>query len=238
MTGDSTETIALLIQISIGPNSRSTASAAASTASGSAMSVGRTRALPPASSTSRRAPSNPSRPRANSPILAPRFANARTVARPTPADAPVITTTSGSLGFPFDAGMHKSPYSTSKKHERRKRFAGNVLHHLANLVRDDRLDDVPAVFLTSCHRLREMPGLFHRDLARQRGLIRIDDCLDQCGAGMGKRLFQDGFNLLWITHGIAARSASSSKRREVDRLQLYAELRITFESNLLPLDHA
>jgi hypothetical protein len=50
--------------------------------------------LPPAFSISLRAPSKPSRPRATNPIFAPRWAKARAVARPTPADAPVITTTS------------------------------------------------------------------------------------------------------------------------------------------------
>src|SRR5581483_1099448 len=57
-------------------------------------STGRTNALPPAASTSRRAPSRPSSPRAINPIEAPRRANSRAVARPTPADAPVMTTTS------------------------------------------------------------------------------------------------------------------------------------------------
>src|SRR5437773_3506951 len=58
------------------------------------MSTGKTSALPPSSSTSFSAPFNPSRPRAIKPIRAPCCANLRAVARPTPADAPVITTTS------------------------------------------------------------------------------------------------------------------------------------------------
>src|SRR5947209_5499001 len=81
----------------MGPKLSSTLVAAASTCSGSATSVGRTSALPPSSSTSRRAPSNPSRPRASRPMWAPRLAKARTMARPTPAEAPVTTTTSGVL---------------------------------------------------------------------------------------------------------------------------------------------
>ena len=83
----------MLTQTSSGPNSPSTAAAAASTASGSATSVGTTRARPPSASTSRRAPSRPSRPRASRPTLAPCLANARAAARPTPAEAPVIATT-------------------------------------------------------------------------------------------------------------------------------------------------
>lgn len=94
ITGENTDAIALLIHTSMGPNVASTAAAAASTASASATSQGRTSPSPPAASTSRFAPSSPSRPRARSPIRAFfRFARAWTIARPTPADAPVTTTT-------------------------------------------------------------------------------------------------------------------------------------------------
>src|SRR5947209_1057139 len=54
-----------------------------------------TRAWPPTSSTSRAAASRPARPRASNATLQPCLANSRTVARPMPADAPVITTISG-----------------------------------------------------------------------------------------------------------------------------------------------
>src|SRR5690625_3168974 len=50
-------------------------------------------ALPPAFSTSRAAPRSPSIPRASKATRAPVRAKATAVARPTPADAPVITTT-------------------------------------------------------------------------------------------------------------------------------------------------
>src|SRR5690625_1043714 len=50
-------------------------------------------ALPPAFSTSRAAPRKPSIPRASKATRAPVRAKATAVARPTPADAPVITTT-------------------------------------------------------------------------------------------------------------------------------------------------
>src|SRR5437764_242255 len=83
--------IASLTQIAIGPKISSTLAAAASTWSASATSVGRTSALPPSSSTSRRAPSNPACPRATRPRWAPRLAKARAMARPTPAEAPVTT---------------------------------------------------------------------------------------------------------------------------------------------------
>src|SRR5579859_6730222 len=91
---ENTDVIALFTQISIGPSSSSTCWAAASICAASATSTLSASALPPAASTSRRAPSRPSLPRAIRPTHAPCFANSLTVARPTPADAPVITTTS------------------------------------------------------------------------------------------------------------------------------------------------
>src|SRR2546429_1680301 len=87
--------MALFTQISIGPNSSSTRAAASSTFSALATSTANTSALPPSCSTSLRVASSPAGPRAIKPRSAPRRAKARTVARPTPADAPVITTTSG-----------------------------------------------------------------------------------------------------------------------------------------------
>src|SRR5215211_6475075 len=91
-SGARTVTMALLTHTSIGPSSASAAAAAASTCSGSATSAGSASARAPSPSTSRRAPSSPSRPRAIRPRFAPRSANSRAVARPTPAEAPVMTT--------------------------------------------------------------------------------------------------------------------------------------------------
>jgi hypothetical protein len=93
LTGEKTLAIALLTHTSIGPSVASTRAAAASTCAASPTSVGMTTARPPAASTSRRAPSSPAWPRASSPTEAPRRANAIAVARPTPAEAPVMTTT-------------------------------------------------------------------------------------------------------------------------------------------------
>jgi hypothetical protein len=92
MTGEKTVTIASLIQISMPPRSAAIASAAANTASASATSSGTTMALPPSRSTSPRTASSASRSRAISARWAPARANRRAVARPTPADAPVMTT--------------------------------------------------------------------------------------------------------------------------------------------------
>jgi len=84
--------IASFTQTSIGPHSRSTRSAAASTADSSATSVGSTIASPPACSISRFAASRPSIPRATRATRQPFSPKRRAVARPTPADAPVMTT--------------------------------------------------------------------------------------------------------------------------------------------------
>src|SRR3954447_24366704 len=94
LKGANTVVIALLIQMSIGPKASSTAAAAESTASQSAMSAGITSARPPASSISFFAFSSGSRPRAIRPICAPSCANRRAIARPMPEVAPVTTTTS------------------------------------------------------------------------------------------------------------------------------------------------
>src|SRR3954447_24919237 len=110
LNGAKTVVIALLTQMSIGPNASSTAAAADRTASQSARSAGRTSALPPACSTSRLASSSASRLRAISPIRAPSFANRRTVARPIPDVAPVTTTTSLLMRKPLpDAESPRTP---------------------------------------------------------------------------------------------------------------------------------
>src|SRR4051795_3737512 len=70
-----------------------------------------TSASPPSSSTSRAAASSPARPRARSATLQTRLANSRAVARPIPADAPVITATSPVRGSRMTAsGIADSPH--------------------------------------------------------------------------------------------------------------------------------
>ena len=90
--GAKTELKASLTQTSIGPTSRSTRSAAANTASASAMSTGYGYGAPPAARTSCAAPASPCSPRASSTTRSPRAANPTALARPTPAEAPVTTT--------------------------------------------------------------------------------------------------------------------------------------------------
>src|SRR5205807_2222552 len=85
-------------QTSTGPSASSISTAAFSTASASATSAATACARCPRSSSSCRAALSRSRPRAISPIDAPSRPNARTVARPTPADAPVTTTTEPTQG--------------------------------------------------------------------------------------------------------------------------------------------
>src|SRR6195952_5438892 len=77
----------------MGPSSRSTCSAGASTAAASATSTGMTSGLPPARRTSSAAAARPVSPRASRATAAPRAANATAVARPMPPPAPVTTTT-------------------------------------------------------------------------------------------------------------------------------------------------
>ena len=92
-SGAKTETIASFTQTSIGPSSRSTNVAARSIAAASLTSTGSAKAWPPSASTSVTAASRPSCPRASMATDAPSVAKALTAARPTPADAPVMTTT-------------------------------------------------------------------------------------------------------------------------------------------------
>src|SRR5689334_13679446 len=92
-TGETTVTMALLTQTSIDPNSLSTRSAARSTALLSDTSTLIGSARPPSCSTSAAVASSASALRARSATAAPVRANSRAAARPTPADAPVTTTT-------------------------------------------------------------------------------------------------------------------------------------------------
>src|SRR4051794_38202756 len=85
--------IASLTQTSMSPSSLVARSAAASTCAASATSVGMASARPPSSRTSRAAASRASSLRATSATASPRLANSRAVARPMPADAPVMTVT-------------------------------------------------------------------------------------------------------------------------------------------------
>ena len=90
--GANTEVNATLTQTSIGPSSRSTRSAAASTASASATSTAIGRAVPPARSTSSGRAVQPCSPRASRATDAPCWPKPTAVARPIPPLAPVTTT--------------------------------------------------------------------------------------------------------------------------------------------------
>jgi hypothetical protein len=99
-TGAKTDTIASLTQMSMVPHSDATRSAAAATALASETSSGMIIGMPPAARISHAAPSSPAKSRAISATRARSAPNARAMARPTPLDAPVITTTlSSSLTF-------------------------------------------------------------------------------------------------------------------------------------------
>src|SRR5439155_2462352 len=92
-SGANTDVMASFTQTSISPSSRSTRSAASSTCQATATSVGTASALPPPRSTSFAPTCSPSSPRASSATCAPAPPKAAAAARPTPADAPVTTTT-------------------------------------------------------------------------------------------------------------------------------------------------
>ena len=85
--------MALLTHTSIGPSSRLDVRGGALDLLGIGHVGRRDDARTPCSSTSRRAASSRSAPRAMSPTCAPRRAISRAVARPIPAEAPVMTTT-------------------------------------------------------------------------------------------------------------------------------------------------
>src|SRR3954451_3890208 len=99
--GANTEVIALLIHMSMGPRSRSTRWAASSTAVASAISTEIARvAAGPSLASSFSAAASRSSSRASNATRSPRAANACAIARPTPADPPVTTTTLTAGSYP------------------------------------------------------------------------------------------------------------------------------------------
>src|ERR1043166_2163276 len=105
------------------------------------------RARPPSDSTSPRAPSSPARPRASSAMAYPRRANAWAVARPTPAEPPVITTTGWrcDINTPsfesIDMNERESATLVSPASQMRRRFRQHDFERWPNV----RLDEMPAV---------------------------------------------------------------------------------------------
>jgi hypothetical protein len=91
--GENTVSMALLIQASIGPSRASISRDASNTVSAFATSTSRAMTLAPKHSNSGLAASSEPASRARMPIDAPDFAKRLAVARPTPAEAPVMTTT-------------------------------------------------------------------------------------------------------------------------------------------------
>ena len=127
-TGAKTVVIALFTQTSSGPKRSSICPAASSTASASATSSGSTSASPPSSSTSVAVARSRSSPRAINPMRAPSRAKRRTVARPTPAEAPVTAITFIALrttrvGDPKNAGATGS--SSARRHRAPRRSASH-----------------------------------------------------------------------------------------------------------------
>ena len=75
-------------------------------------------------------------------------------------------------------------------------------------------------------------------LPGQRRLVRIDDGLDDRRARMRERLRRTSLGVLRVLDREAGGAAGLGVGREVDRLQLDAELRVALEDHLLPLDLA
>src|SRR5437660_11076121 len=101
----------------------------------------------------------------------------------------------------------------------------HCLHHLADLVFDNGLDDAPPVSLSFTQRFREMKRLLGGDLARQGWFVGIYHRLNPHRSGLGERLAQYRLDLSWLGNRVGGRAARSGKGREVDRLQLDTELR-------------
>src|SRR5579872_1818007 len=219
--GEKTEAIALFTQMSIGPNSCSTDAAAFSTASASATSSGRVIALPPADSISRFAASSPSTPRAIKPTLAPCFPNSRAVARPKPADAPVITTTSVFFIFPtYDPSSRALAYSNK----------------LAHLIGERGQRNFLSVGLPTCQGLGKVQRLLGFDLRGHWRLERIDNGLQDGRSRSREKLLECSSAIFWILDAEADTAAGMGESRKIDRVQIDTVLRISQKNHLLPLD--
>src|SRR5205085_7672349 len=168
-----------------------------------------TSARPPRASTSARAASRRSRPRAIRPMRAPASAKRCAMARPSPAEAPVMTTT--------------SPLPVSEE--------------LMHLVPEQRERDATAMRLTARQRLGQVLRLIHRYAGGHRRLERIDDSFDKRWALRLQRCLECVPHLLRLLATESNPAACLGEFHEVDRLQLYSVLGIPEEDHLLPLDH-
>src|SRR6266576_1380123 len=205
-------------QMSIGPNSCSMDSAAFSMAAASATSKRSTTALPTADSISRLAASSPSTPRAVKPTFAPCFPNSRAAARPRPADAPVITTTSF---------LNSQPSILTDTWD---------LDKFSHLIGNCRQRDLLSVGLSPCQRFGEVQCLLGLDLGGHGRFEGIHRGLQNCGTGSGKKLFHGPAAFAWIFQAESDAAARMSERSEVDGMKINPILGIAQENHLLPLD--
>src|SRR5689334_983067 len=113
-----------------------------------------------------------------------------------------------------------------------------ALDDFTNLILQDRLDDVPALFLSPDECFGEVQGLFRADLARHGGLIRIHHRLHDRRATVFQRLAKHRCGLLRAIDGESSRATVHRHAGKIDGLQIHAELWIAFENHLLPLDFA
>src|SRR5579884_53417 len=139
--------------------------------------------------------------------------------------------------------LHPIPYTLregpgggplpSRTEERQAR-----LNQFANLVLENRLDQLAAVGLAPQQRLGEVLRLLQADLGRHRRLVWVyDDFHDGRPAG-SNRLLQRWPNLLGLFHGQAQPAARLRVLGKINRMQVYAVFRIAEKDDLLPLDLA
>lgn len=92
------------------------------------------------------------------------------------------------------------------------------LHHFSDFVLDDRLDDVPSVFLPFREGLGELPGLIGRNLARERWLVGIDRGFDKRRPSMMEGFAQHGPDKRRIFDRETGDATGPRDRDEVDGL--------------------
>src|SRR5579883_2962494 len=113
---------------------------------------------------------------------------------------------------------------------------GRGSNDLADLVLDDRLDDVPAVLLAADQGLGEAEGLPGGGGPRHRRLVRVDHALDQGRAVRAERLPDHPLGVPGLVEGEAGDADGLGVLGEVDRVEVAPVLRVRLHDHLLPPD--
>src|SRR5579864_3632838 len=112
----------------------------------------------------------------------------------------------------------------------------SVSDHFANLVLDNRLNDLPRILLPSQECFSKVHRLLQLDLPGQRWFVLIHHGFDHRRTVMLKSFPKHALRFLWITNGEPSSARGLRIFRKVDRLKIYSELRIRVEHHLLPLN--